>query len=140
MAKKKNKTTKVAKSAKKSKVTKVAKSAKKSKKENVSKKSKKKSFAVNSTKSGVDTKVAKSTYTKVNGELASLKSHLQTLQKHVEEINSTTWYGGATANQWYSAMETANLNLVDLYEGIEILQEQLRSKFEEAALLLGIDF
>ena len=130
MAKKKNKTTKVAKSAKKSKVTKV----------NVSKKSKKKSFAVNSTKSGVDTKVAKSTYTKVNGELASLKSHLQTLQKHVEEINSTTWYGGATANQWYSAMETANLNLVDLYEGIEILQEQLRSKFEEAALLLGIDF
>ena len=144
MAKKKSKkksgTSKQGTSVSKKKTTKKTSASKKSKKVSVSKSKKKKGIVLNSKKSGINTKVAKQTYKKVNGYLASLQAHVQSLQTHVEQMNSSAWYGGTTANQWYGSMSTANLNLVDLYTGIEDLQEQIRAKFEEASILLGIDF
>lgn len=137
MASKKKSTTKKT-TAKKA--TTAKSTVKKSSKVKVSSTKKQKVKSLSSKQSGIDTKVAKTAYKKVNTQLTSLSTHIKSLQNHVEEMNKKTWYGGQTANQWYAAVNTTNKNLVTFYNGVSTLQGELRAKFEQAKILLGIDF
>jgi uridine kinase len=94
-------------------------------------------------KSGVSKDEAKKVYNDVKKELENLEKYMDSLVKHVNEMNEKYWYGDDSAKKWYDTMSghfsTNKNSLVKFYNGVAKLEEELHDIFAKAKAK-GINF